>query len=274
MAPSGLRRHADDDRPVELLGLAIAERVGQALGRLPGARDQQQAAGVLVEPMDQPRPLLEAEAQRIEHAVDMALRCPLPPCTARPGGLLSTITWSSLVDDQAAGSPAASRSETVGISARLGRRRSGDARRQADRSGRARRGPCPRRACRRCGPGRCAAASAARRGSARGNGAGTSGRGADRPRRRRRHATWTLAGTTVAGLSLMARNLRDKLQRVHGIGVVRHADVRPSGRLPAGANYRDPAYSRRPAGTAALHGDPDQQRRRPAPPRALLRPGC
>ena len=69
----------------------------------------------------------------------------------------------------------------------------------------------------------------------------------------------------------MARNLRDKLNRVHGIGVVRHADVRSSGGLPAGAADGEPA----PAGWAAccLHGDPDQQRGRAAPSRALLRPG-
>ena len=42
-------------------------------------------------------------------------------------------------------------------------------------------------------------------------------------------------GDAGAGLTLMARNLRDKLNRVHGIGVVRHADLRSSGGLPAGA---------------------------------------
>ena len=73
IAPSVLRRHADHDRPVELLGLAVAEGFGQPLGRLPGAGDQQQAGRVLVEAMDQPRPLLEAEAQGVEHAVDMPL---------------------------------------------------------------------------------------------------------------------------------------------------------------------------------------------------------
>ena len=71
----------------------------------------------------------------------------------------------------------------------------------------------------------------------------------------------------------MARNLRDKLNRVHGIGVVRHADLRSSGGLPAGAadGAALPAGDARPA--RAVHGHPDQQRRRPTPSRALLRAG-
>src|SRR5581483_5352024 len=69
----GPRRHADHDGPVELLGFAVAETLGQALGRLTGAGDQQQPRGILVEAMDQPWPIGIAEAQRVEHAVDMAL---------------------------------------------------------------------------------------------------------------------------------------------------------------------------------------------------------
>ena len=68
-----LRRDADDDGPVELFRFALAERLGQPLGRLPRPGDQQQATRVLVEPMDQPGPVLEAEPKRIEHAVDMPL---------------------------------------------------------------------------------------------------------------------------------------------------------------------------------------------------------
>src|SRR5438045_7918943 len=66
-----LWRCAHDDRPIELLGLSIAEGLAQTLGRLPGPRDQQQARRVLVEAVDKSRALLEAEAQRIEHSIHM-----------------------------------------------------------------------------------------------------------------------------------------------------------------------------------------------------------
>ena len=188
IAPSGLRRHADHDGPVELLGLTVAERLGQALGGLPGAGDQQQAAGILVEAMDQPRPLLEAEAQRVEHAVDVPLRAG-PALHRQPRRLVEDDDVIVAMDHQATGSrrrPGRKRSE---ISPRLGRRRQGDAGRQADRLP----GLDPVLALGPLavdrGPGRCAAASAARRGSARESGAGTSDRGADRPRRRKRRAS-------------------------------------------------------------------------------------
>ena len=80
--------------------------------------------------MDQPRPLLVAEAQRVEHAVDM----PLGPGAAlhrQPRRLVQHDDLVVLVDDQAA--------DLLGIAvrdgrdlARLGRRRGGDAGRQAD----------------------------------------------------------------------------------------------------------------------------------------------
>ena len=190
MRALGPGRHADHDRPVELLGLAIAERLGQPLGRLAGARDQQQAGRVLVEAMDQPRPLLVAEAQRVEHAVDMALGA-RAALHREPRRLVERDHLVVAMDHQASGSRPCRVPRPRGRSLALGRRRGRHARAAGARSGRARPGPCPRPACRRAAPGRCAAASAARHGSARGNAAGTSDRAAGRPRRRVTARVWT-----------------------------------------------------------------------------------
>ena len=130
MAPFRPRRHADDDRPVELLGLAVAEGVAQPPGRQAGAGDQQQARRVLVQAVDQPRPLLVAETQRVEHAVDMPLG-PGPALHRQARRLVQHDDLVVLVDDQAA--------DLLGVAvrhgrdlARLGWRRRGDAGRQAD----------------------------------------------------------------------------------------------------------------------------------------------
>ena len=126
------RRHADDHGPVELLGLAVAERLGQPLRGLSGARDQQQAGRILVEPMDQPRPLLEAEAQRVEHAVDM----PLGARTAlhrEAGRLVEGDHPVVAMDHQAldlSRVPVGDQRPRLGLGLRFGRRR-GDAGRQA-----------------------------------------------------------------------------------------------------------------------------------------------
>ena len=68
--PLLLRGHADHDRPVELLGLAITERGRQVLGRLAGPRDQQQPAGVLVNPVHNSRPELIPNPREVSLAME------------------------------------------------------------------------------------------------------------------------------------------------------------------------------------------------------------
>ena len=75
--------HALDQRPVDLLGAARAEGLAELGGDLARLGDQQHAGGVAVEPMNQRRTFAALVAQRLQHAVDVAL-CPEPPCTARP----------------------------------------------------------------------------------------------------------------------------------------------------------------------------------------------
>ncbi len=66
-------RHAFDQRPVDLLGVARAENRAELGGDLARLGDQQHARRVAVEPMRQHRPLALLVAQRLEHAVDMPL---------------------------------------------------------------------------------------------------------------------------------------------------------------------------------------------------------
>ena len=66
------KRNADRDRPVGLRRLAALERAGEERRRARGAAEQQNAAGVAVEPMGKTRPLLGVEAQRVEQPVEMA----------------------------------------------------------------------------------------------------------------------------------------------------------------------------------------------------------
>ena len=64
-------RHADHKRPVDLARRA-ARKMLRELRRAPrGARDQQHAAGILVEPVDQSRARIALLRQRIEQPVDM-----------------------------------------------------------------------------------------------------------------------------------------------------------------------------------------------------------
>ena len=73
-APLRRLRHALDQRPVDLLRAARAEgraELGRHLARL---GDQQHARGVAVEPMDEHRPFAVLVGERLQHAVDVALR--------------------------------------------------------------------------------------------------------------------------------------------------------------------------------------------------------
>ena len=72
-APLPQLRQADDDRPIDLARRLLAKRAGQESRRRGGAGDDQHAARVLVEPVDEARPLVRAEAQRVEQPVEMPL---------------------------------------------------------------------------------------------------------------------------------------------------------------------------------------------------------
>ena len=84
------RGHADDQRPVDLLGGAPRKGLGEERRRAGVARDQQRARRVLVQPVDQFGPPLRLELQCIEQAVDMG---------GRLGPALRRQTWR-LVQDQ------------------------------------------------------------------------------------------------------------------------------------------------------------------------------
>ena len=66
--------HADDQRPVGLLGRAPGKALGKERCAARRARDQQDARGVLVEPVDQPRAGLVISGEGIEQAIDMIER--------------------------------------------------------------------------------------------------------------------------------------------------------------------------------------------------------
>ena len=66
--------HADDQRPVDLLRRAAREALGEERRAARGAGDQQDARGVLVEPVDQARARLVSPCEGVEQAVDMAVR--------------------------------------------------------------------------------------------------------------------------------------------------------------------------------------------------------
>ena len=65
-------RTAGDDGPVGLVDVAAAEQRGQLAGGAGRAGEQQHAGGVAVQPVHQPRPVFGAEAQGIQHAVEVA----------------------------------------------------------------------------------------------------------------------------------------------------------------------------------------------------------
>ena len=237
MAPSGLRRQADHDRPVELLGLAVAKRTRPAAWPPAPVRAISNRPDVSLSRRWTSRGRSSKPKRSASSMPSTCRSVPVPPCTASPGGLFSTMTWSSLWMTRR-GFPAASRSETVGISRGLG---GGAAVTPGGRRmvwpGSTRSLPSARLPSIRTWPVRksfCRAPwlssgkwrwnqRSSRRPASSSATAARSGRGPAGRRRWRRR------------LTLMARNLRDKLNRVHGIAVVRHADLRSSGGLPAGA---------------------------------------
>ena len=79
---------ADDDCPIDLPRGASGEGFGEMPGGACGPRDQQRARRILVEPMDQLGPPALVR-QPVEQPVEMLVVL-VPPCVARPGGLLST----------------------------------------------------------------------------------------------------------------------------------------------------------------------------------------
>ena len=76
-------RQPGDDRPIGLPRRLVAKGAGEERGRRRGARDQQQPAGVLVEPVNQARPLVRnrTAARRAARRHGGSCRCRL----ARPG---------------------------------------------------------------------------------------------------------------------------------------------------------------------------------------------
>ena len=73
-----LLRHADHQRPVDLLGAAAREALGKCRRAARCARDQQHAAGILVEPVDEARAGFVTLHEGIEQPVDMAVGLAAP----------------------------------------------------------------------------------------------------------------------------------------------------------------------------------------------------
>ena len=63
---------AGDDGPVGLLDVAASEQGGELAGGAGGAGEQQDAGGVAVEAVDQAGAVFGAEAQRVQHGVEVA----------------------------------------------------------------------------------------------------------------------------------------------------------------------------------------------------------
>src|SRR6516165_5558185 len=74
-------RHADDDGPIDLARRLFTECPGQERRRRSGAGDDENAAGILVEPMDEARPDVGAKAQRVQQPVEV----PFGPAAALDG---------------------------------------------------------------------------------------------------------------------------------------------------------------------------------------------
>jgi hypothetical protein len=84
---------ADHQRGVGLAGLALAELVLQRHQRAALLGDQQQAGGLLVEPVHEFQELRRGRAWR--NCSMTPKLTPLPPCTATPAGLSTAIRCSS-----------------------------------------------------------------------------------------------------------------------------------------------------------------------------------
>ena len=61
----------DDDRPIDLARSLFAEGSGQESRCRDGAREYQNTACFLVEPVDEARPHIRSKAQRVQHPVEM-----------------------------------------------------------------------------------------------------------------------------------------------------------------------------------------------------------
>ena len=64
-------RHTDDERPIEFLQLPTAKEGGELSRRCRVAGEQENAAGVAVEPVDETGRLRRVEAERVEHRVEV-----------------------------------------------------------------------------------------------------------------------------------------------------------------------------------------------------------
>ena len=95
--PAPRARPAADERDVAPLDRALADQLLQPLVRLVGARDDQEARRVAVEPVHDPGPVAPPRrAARPSEAVDeRALPWPAPGCTTTPAGLSTTSRCSS-----------------------------------------------------------------------------------------------------------------------------------------------------------------------------------
>ena len=101
-ADVGAQRHVDafpaelplalHEREITLLHLAVAHQRVQRAQRRGLARNQQQAAGVAIDAMNQ----LEVSSGRAARSASMTPKLtPLPPCTATPAGLSMTSSRGS-----------------------------------------------------------------------------------------------------------------------------------------------------------------------------------
>ena len=84
--------HPNDDRPIDLARRSAGERLGEMAGRARAPSDQQRTRRVLVEPVDE---LGRPPSSSGRRAGDRVLVVFVPPCVARPGGLLRTKAFGS-----------------------------------------------------------------------------------------------------------------------------------------------------------------------------------
>ena len=80
--------HACHHGPVDLAGLAVAQRLGQGAGDAVCPGQQQHTGGVLVQPVHQLGLFLVAEFQRLGQSIDMPRALPRPTLRGQPGRLV------------------------------------------------------------------------------------------------------------------------------------------------------------------------------------------
>src|SRR5690606_17372657 len=91
-------RHADDERPVDLLRRAAREALREERRAARGTGDEQHARGILVEPVDEARARLVVAVKRVEQAVDV-VEGPCAPLRGEAGRLVENQRGLGLVND-------------------------------------------------------------------------------------------------------------------------------------------------------------------------------